>query len=397
MTTPHPRLLCLSILLAACPGDAGTSTDGGTTSGSTGPTTTDSATGTTAAPTTGDPGPTTGTTTGTTADASTTGDPGTTAGSTTAVGTTGAPVDESVIQLDVPCEKSPPAATRCERYEVTCEGLDPAIVDLAIYEPKPGTESKGTILFGSGGEGTGFYNYTQSKALLDAGYTIVDRRWPAGWFTGGTDGPQQAACRLAALIRHLRANPPASGPLCATGNSGGSAELGYALTWQDAGPSLDFAMPTSGPFHRLDLACQGKSDATWPAECDALRQATCPDCASKTCELANGPSTLMDKAFAGAPRCTAPGPGDLEILHDRSPALGPSIAGLGALPIHMMIGMDDDGAYEPLATALHDALKAAGAAVDIAYITGAPHEFDMTVPGGDAIREALLTRCVPLP
>lgn len=397
--TTHARLLGLSVLLAACPGDPGTSTDGATaggstSGGSTGPATTGDATGTTsAAPTTtGDPGTTAGATAGTTAGA-TTGDPGT----TTAAGTTGAPADESVVALDVPCEKSPPAATRCERYEVTCEGLAPAFVDLAIYEPKPGLESKGTILFGSGGEGTGFYNFTQSKALLDAGYTIVDRRWPAGWFTDGTDGPQQTACRLAALIRHLRANPPASGPLCATGNSGGSAELGYALTWQDAGPSLDFAMPTSGPFHRLDLACQGASDLDWPGECDALHKSACPDCAAKTCQLANGPRTLMDKSFGGPMRCMTPGPGDLELLHDRSPALGPSIAGLGDLPIHFMIGKDDDGAYQPLATALHDALAAAGLAVDIAYIAGAPHEFDSTVPGGDAIREALLARCVPLP
>ena len=394
MTTP-PRALGLSVLLLlllpGCPGDGGTSSDSGSTSaastsastGSTGLATTDAGS-TSAAPTTsGDPGTTSGSS----------GEPG----STTAVGTTGAPVDESVVKLDVPCEKSPPAATRCERYEVTCEGLAPAVVDLAIYEPKPGNESKGTILFGSGGEGTGFYNFTQANALLDAGYTIVDRRWPDCWFTGGTDGPQQTACRLAALIRHLRADPPATGPLCATGNSGGSVELGYALTWQDAGPSLDFAMPTSGPFHRLDLACQGEADPDWPAACDALRQATCPDCLSKTCQLASGPRTLMDKSFGGPMRCMTPGPGDLELLHDRSPALGPSVAGLGALPIHFMIGKDDDGAYEPLATALHDALAAAGLAVDIAYITGAPHEFDMTVAGGDAIREALLARCVPLP
>lgn len=382
--TTHPRLLCLSVLLAACPGDAGSTTEGSaaasTSSGDSTGAATEAATGSTsAAPTTsGAPG--------------STGEP-----DTTAAGTTGAPADESVVKLDVPCEKSPPAATRCERYEVTCEGLAPAIVDLAIYEAKPGVESRGTILFGSGGEGTGFYNFTQAKALLDAGYTIVDRRWPAGWFTGGTDGPQQAACRLAALIRHLRAEPPAGGPLCATGNSGGSAELGYALTWQDAGPALDFAMPTSGPFHRLDLACQGESDPDWPAACAALREATCPDCLGEACQLANGPRTLMDKSFGGPMRCLMPGPGDLELLYDRSPELGPSIAGLGALPIHFMIGEEDDGAYAPLATALHDALTAAGLAVDIAYVAGAPHEFDMTVEGADAIREALLARCVPRP
>lgn len=380
------RLLGLSALLVACPGDSGSSTgtDGGSSSASTGASTDDIGTGTSSTGT-----PTTGTT-GEPGSTTTSGDSGTSTG-----GTTGGSADESVTLLDVPCEKSPGAASRCERYEVVCEGLAPAIVDLAIYEPKGGVASKGTILFGSGGDGTGFYNFTQAQALLAAGYTLVERRWPAGWFTGGTDGPQQAACRLGALIRHLRAEPPASGPLCATGNSGGSAELGFALTWQDAGPSLDFAMPTSGPFHRLDLACQGESDATWPADCEALRQATCPDCASKACQLANGPRSLMDLAFADTPRCSAPGPGDLALLAERSPTLGPDVASLGDLPIHFMIGKDDPGAYEPLATALHDALKASGAVVDIDYITGAPHEMDSVPAGGEAIRDALLARCVP--
>jgi hypothetical protein len=395
------RLLCLSALLVACPGEPASTTDGASSGGS-GESATGTSTGTGepvtgstgAAPTTGEPG-TTGGTTGEPGTTGTTGEPGTT-GTTGEPGTTGAPVDESVTLLDVPCEKAAPAATRCERYEVVCEGLAPAIVDLAIFEAKPGTESKGTVLFGSGGDGTGFYNFTQGEALMDAGFTIVDRRWPAGWFTDGTDGPQQTACRLAAVVRHLRANPPASGPLCATGNSGGSAELGFALTWQNAGPSLDFAMPTSGPFHRLDLACQGEADADWPAECDALRAANCPDCASKACQLGGGPSSLMDLSFGGPARCTTPGPGDLELLHDRSPALGPDVAGLD-LPIHMMIGKDDPGAYQPLANALHDALAAAGAAVDIVYVAGAPHEFDSTPAGGEAILDALLTRCAPKP
>jgi len=394
--TPTLRLLPISALLIACPGDTGSSTT--TDAGSTGNTTGNTTGSTTAASDSSTDTPTTSVPT-TGGDASTSGEPGSTstADSTGASGTTGEPADEQVTLLDTPCEKSPPAATGCERYEVTCAGLAPAIVDLAIYAAKDGAPSKGTVLFGSGGDGTGFYNFTETKALNNAGYTVVERRWPAGWFTGGTDGPQQTACRLAALIRHLRATPPASGPLCATGNSGGSAELGYALTWQAAAPSLDFAMPTSGPFHRLDLACQGEADPDWPDQCDALRQATCPDCASKGCQLGNGPRSLMDIAFADTPRCTKPGPGDLALLAERGPELGPDVPELGDLPIHFMIGKDDPGAYEPLATALHDSLLAGGAAVDIDYITGVLHEMDSVLAGGDAIRDAILTRCVPLP
>lgn len=311
------------------------------------------------------------------------------------MGSGGGAEAESVKLLPTPCEKTPPAATRCESYEVTCGGADPATVDLAIYEPPAGTPVKGVIIFGSGGDGTGFYNFTQRKALTMAGYTIVDRRWPAGWFTGANDGPQQAACRYAAVVRYLRTTIAVNGLLCGTGNSGGSAELGYALTWQKAGESLNFAMPTSGPFHRLDLACQGDTDTKWPAECAALKASTCPECASTGCQLGNGPKSLLDVAFGGTPRCTAPAAGDLELLKARSPMDGPDAKTIGGARVHFLVGKDDPGAYEPLATALFDSLSASGVMAQMTYVTGAPHEMDTTPEGADAILNGLLGECVP--
>jgi len=98
-------------------------------------------------------------------------------------GAGGGSAGESVVLRAQPCEKQPASATKCESFEVTCGGADPAIVDLVYFEPS-GVPSKGAIIFGSGGDGTGFYNFTQRKALTDAGFTVLDRRWPAGWFTG---------------------------------------------------------------------------------------------------------------------------------------------------------------------------------------------------------------------
>ena len=60
-----------------------------------------------------------------------------------------------------------------------------------------------------------------------------------------------------------------------------------------------------------------------------------------------------------------------------------------------LTGKDDTGGYAPLQTALHDALKANGANVEILYITGAPHEMDTTTAGANAIYDGLTTRCVP--
>lgn len=312
-------------------------------------------------------------------------------------GAGGGGASESVTLRAEPCAKAPPSATRCESYDVVCGGNEPAVVELSIFEPAAGTPKVGVIVFGSGGDGTGFYNFVQRKQLLSAGFTVIDRRWPSGWFTGASEGPQQASCRYAALLRFLRSTVASEGLLCATGNSGGSAELGYALTWQGAGKVLDFAMPTSGPFHRLDLACQGQADAAWTSECATLKSSECPDCASTGCQLGNGPRSLLDVSFGGTPRCTMPGAGDLALLEGKSPIAGPNAATLDGAPTHFLVGKDDPGAYQPLATALHDALAATGAKVKIDFVTGAPHEMDTTMEGAIAIRDTLLAECVPKP
>lgn len=404
--TPLLTLL-LAGALSGCAGDGAGSTDdtgaGSTATATTAATTGDASTAagtgaatstTTAAESTSSAATTSTTsTTSTTAASSTTGDATTTSTSTSTSGG----LDESVVKLPQPCEAPPIGATRCEVHEVTCGGLPPAIVELAIYEATQGVPPRGTVVFGSGSAGAGFYAFSRAAMLRAAGFTLVDRRWPDGWFTGADDGPQEAACRLAALLRHLRAEPVAEGPLCATGNSGGSVELAYAITWQGAGDALDFALPSSGPLHRLDLACQGASDPAWVKECAALRLANCPNCASKTCELGPGPQALIDIAFGGAPRCSAPGPGDLPLLADRSPILGADVPNLGALPIHMLIGVLDPGPYAPLAIALRDALVDAGAAAEVAFVAGAAHDLDASAPGAAAIHDALLAECVPLP
>ncbi len=309
-------------------------------------------------------------------------------------GSGGGSSGESVVLRAQPCEKQPAAATKCESFEVTCGGAEPAIVDLVYFEPA-GVPSKGAIIFGSGGDGTGYYNFTQRKALTDAGFTVLDRRWLAGWFTGAQDGPQQAACRYAALARYVKTNVVKDKLLCATGNSGGSAELGYALTWQGAGKVLNFAMPTSGPFHRLDYACNGALDAMWTAECATIKASTCPDCASTGCQLGNGPRGLIDASFGGATRCSNPMGGDLALLKAASPELGPNAAKLDGAAAHFLVGKLDPGAYEPLVTSLFNSLTAKGANVKLTYVAGAAHEMDQSVEGATAIRDTLLAECVP--
>lgn len=300
---------------------------------------------------------------------------------------------ESVTVRPQACEKQPPSATKCESLEVVCEGLEPAVVDVAYFEPAGAV--KGAIIFGSGGDGTGFYNFVQRNALINAGFTIVDRRWPAGWFTGGKEGPQQAACRYAALARYIKAQVVPDKLLCATGNSGGSAELGYALTWQGAGKVLDMALPTSGPFHRLDYACNGAADAAWTAECTALKTSSCPDCLSTGCQLGNGPRALIDLSFGGGMRCSMAQAADMALLKAASPEIGPNTPMLDGSNVHFAVGKLDPGAYEPLVTSLYNTLSTKGAKVKLSYVAGAAHEMDQSVEGASFIRDTLLAECVP--
>jgi hypothetical protein len=298
----------------------------------------------------------------------------------------------SVIHLDIDCERVGSAATRCDAYEVTCGGATPARVDVAVFEPP--TPSKGVVIFGSGGGGTGFYNYPGRRELLDAGYTILERRWLAaeGWFSGATEGPAQASCRFAALLAHLKTTLAPDIPLCATGNSGGSAELVYALTWHDAASSLAFAMPTSGPFHRLDLICQGALDPSWVTEADALRESLCPDCEGDGYQAGPGILRLIDASFGG-PRCSAPTPSDLATLRAASPDIGPFADDLAALPVAFKVGKLDQNAFAAFVGALNRELAALGADVDLAFLSGVGHEMDKYELGVTALRDALLAHC----
>ena len=277
---------------------------------------------------------------------------------------------------------------------MVCGGAPSTVVDLAIFEPAAGVEPAGVIVFGSGGGGTGYYNYPDRAALLAAGYTLVERQWQgdAGWFEGGDDGPSQTSCRLGAVLRHLRSTlAPASTPLCATGNSGGSAELVYALTWNGAGDVLDFALPTSGPFHRLDLACAGDDDPAWPQQCIELKADRCPDCTSLRCQASGGILALLDSSF-GDDTCSNPGVDDLAVLQARSPANGPHLDSID-IPVHLIVGKLDDGPFAALVSALHDEMLAAGVDVTLQFLDDAGHEMDQFAAGEAAITAELLANC----
>ena len=156
-----------------------------------------------------------------------------------------------------PCAGS---AEWCIDLEVACDDVArPAPATLRVFD-HPGRGYSGVVTFASGGAGQGVWDGGLPSALgaLDelraAGHATIQVQWGDGW-TRGTEGVGALGCRPALLWDWIRAEWP-WGPLCAVGNSGGSAQIAYGLAWHDAGDVLDLAVMTSGPpMSRLDLGC----------------------------------------------------------------------------------------------------------------------------------------------
>jgi hypothetical protein len=146
----------------------------------------------------------------------------------------------------------------------------------------------GTVVFSSGGNGTGFYenNYTYGTTVLDtinqAGLTVVQISWehpftlsqPYGWQTG-PGGIRAVACRYATLAQWVYTNihnANTAAPFCATGNSAGAEEIGEAMAHYGLGSIFAMVEPTSGPVYGQQVwACDdSEPDAINP--CGSLTQ-----------------------------------------------------------------------------------------------------------------------------
>ena len=176
-----------------------------------------------------------------------------------------------------------PGAT-CYKVITTCD----QIADYSAYLKvnTPSGSSKGTVIFGTGSGGSALYDdspeffYTDSngvktnggqavvQGILDAGYTTVQVSYGApfdntsavanGWLQG-PGGVRRLACRYATVAEWIYENIHISStttPFCATGNSGGSGAIGYALSEYGLNTKFKMVELTSGPvMTRLDAGC----------------------------------------------------------------------------------------------------------------------------------------------
>lgn len=301
-------------------------------------------------------------------------------------------------ELAAPCAEATPQGGACQRLTVRCPELEDREVQLRRYAATG--SPRGTVVLGSGGDGTLFYAGSSTELglvqrLTAAGFTVLDRAWvgAGGWFPG-SGGLSSVARRFTAVLRYARSQLAAGGALCATGNSGGSVELGYALTRAGASALLDLAVPSSGPFHRLELAC-GATDPAWPDACRSLLATSCPTCDASRCGGGAPPEirSLLNLAYGGAAPCT----GDPNTVD--SARLAPdSITAASDLRllrtrVRILLGRRDPSGLPAFGLATDAALRAAGASSEV-RVVDAGHNLPGAAAGVDELVSVLSADCV---
>jgi hypothetical protein len=286
----------------------------------------------------------------------------------------------SVAESAQACDTGPVPNTKCERLQVSCPGLKPIEVQIRITQPAAGVAKRGTVVLGSGSGGSSFYagaapGQMLVKDLAAMGFLVVDRAWTGGWTTH-EGGLRKESCRYATLLTWVHDHLHHGGKFVATGNSGGSAEVGYALTTWGRGDILDVAIPTSGPpIARLDLACVKEPTPEWAAQCKAIVPKGVMECPSQ-CTL----GTANDVCKQFSPNAT------LEELRADSVFHKDAVLNYPKTRVHFLYGAHDCGEPVPIglvyATAITSEKK-------IEIVPKTPHQIIATPEGREALRKAI--------
>lgn len=241
----------------------------------------------------------------------------------------------AVLSGPTPCE-----GEECFDIQVTCpEVAAQARGRLKVGAPESSTR-KGTILLTTGGLGTGLYVGGESprivKELRASGFRTVQLQWADSWLIGSPgkkEGHVRLACRPATVARwvfdHLHDRSPSTA-FCASGHSGGSAQVSYMLSHYGLEEILAAVVPTGGPpMARMDLSC-ARDD---PANASLAY----PDWATRIIDAgfgflapgdpasfnpfvapASGPCAAGDASFAGTLRQSSVASGEGDYVYPRT-------------------------------------------------------------------------------
>jgi hypothetical protein len=223
---------------------------------------------------------------------------------------------------------------KCWAVTIDCPGTPTFYAAAKLNTPSSGTPI-GAVVLTTGGGGDNWYDLNFQEPgqcngncglqtitdLNNAGYDTFQTNFSDvfqistdnefdGWLTGSltsTIGPRVLACRYATMVHWIWATILGGGtvrPVCATGNSAGSAALGYALAQYDLGlstgpgPVLKLAELTSGPpLSRMDLGCLGTNAP--------VKSVSCPPGAMDSENISIGDAgKFIDPSYDGETDCT---------------------------------------------------------------------------------------------
>jgi len=295
-----------------------------------------------------------------------------------------APTPGSVVETGQPCPRGNGGIpnTSCRVLEINGPGLKPIAVEVRVTEASTGAAYRGTVVIGSGGDGAGFYAGQEGGKILAAdlaamGFRVVDRAWVGGWIGGGA-GLRIESQRYATLLTWIHDHIHKGGYFVATGNSGGSAEIGYALTTWGRGEILDVAIPTSGPpVARLDYACVKQASPDWASMCAAIVPKGSMECGVSACILGPANGSVCHQAGAN------PTP---EQLFEDSVVHPGAVLSYPKTKVYFLYGAQDCG--EPVPIGLTYATKVTSEK-SIQFVPKTPHALFSTAEGRDAIKRAI--------
>lgn len=219
------------------------------------------------------------------------------------------PIGTATFSAGNQCPPNSPIPTsQCLHVVIkSCPGVADFQGELKISEPNG--KVMGTVVLGTGGGGGSYYELTFGQPaitnviqpLLAAGFRVIQRSWPGqdGWLMG-PGGTSRLACRYATLLDAIHTNYQSPNtPLCISGNSGGSSEIGYVMAHYGMERIVDLAVPTSGPPHgRLDYGCLGSNDQAWLQACNGVK--TC----GNSCYFVGPAPGLIDESYGlGTTHC----------------------------------------------------------------------------------------------
>lgn len=294
---------------------------------------------------------------------------------------------------------------------------------VKINQPPNMSQLKGTVFFTTGGSGAALYDYDQDflgdsrctgsncglmtvQSINAANYRTVQIQFvdpeglvsePDGWLTGpATDGPRALACRYATVVHAvwtILLKKDTTHAVCATGNSGGGALVGYAITQYGMGntggpgPEFTLAEPTSGPpYARIDQGCAGSAAPISTVSCPAGDQIS-EDFGLTTAADFVDPAYPSDVCSVDInSNGTNPDPN----FHHDSVLSDDDATPSYKTYVRSLFGSDDLTEAVPLGLEWYNAIKSTKSG---ACIVGAPHELPQNFNGASTIVSDVTSLC----